>query len=70
MPYIASLIRSGRSGRKNAVAAGEKVAKREVFQINYATWHARLEGWNPLQTYLASQPTLLQPGAKKVAKAA
>ena len=70
MPYITSLIPSNRNGRQNAVAANEPVVKDEVFQIDYATWHARLEGWNPLQVYLASEPTRLQTGKKKVAKAA
>jgi hypothetical protein len=70
MPYITSLIRTDRKGRENAVVANEPVVKQETFQIDYATWHARLAGWNPLQTYLANRPEQLRLGEKKTAKAA
>jgi hypothetical protein len=83
MPYITSLIRPDRKRIKialavdspeadsspSAVAAYKPVGGDEVYQLDYATWHARLEGWNPIQVFVASYPKRLQP-SEKVAKAA
>jgi hypothetical protein len=83
MPYITSLIRPDRKRHKiapvvesqeieasaTAVAASKPVVSREVFQLDYATWHARLEGWNPIQIFVATYPKRLQP-SEKVAQAA
>jgi hypothetical protein len=83
MPYITSLIRPDRKrhtiapvaesqvmdASASAVTASKPVVSREVFQLDYVTWHARLEGWNPIQIFVATYPQRLRP-SEKVAKAA
>ena len=54
----------------NDFASVPPIARARPYQIDYQTWHARLEGWNPVQTSIGKSPTNLNPSTEKVAKAA
>jgi hypothetical protein len=54
----------------NDFASVPPYASVRPYQIDYRAWHARLEGWNPVQTRIGKSPATLQPSIKQVAKAA
>lgn len=69
-PPLTSRLRTNWSALTNAGAVREPIVKENAFRIDFAIWHARLEGWQPLGTYLASYPTRSPRRAKKVSKSA